>query len=305
VTKLENNILLFSITLCWASAYIFVKRLPTDFSSFAYLTLTTGIAALILVVIFFKQLKQIKKSTILSSFFLSLLLTATLLLEREGVKTLPASNASFIASLTIIVVPLLMLLLKTKPTLDNGIGSVVILLGLCLTSGFSISAFFDRGTAFMLLVCLCSAIYTIAADRFTKKESPLLISVAQMVFTAFSGFVLWIIEEPTTFASVRYTTELLSSVFILAFFTKAYAYVVLMFAQKYTDSISVTVIASTEPVVTLLLAVFIPAAFGANEAFNAYSLAGSIIIALGSVMAGSNFIKSKRLRGTAIGDDHQ
>jgi drug/metabolite transporter (DMT)-like permease len=303
VTKLENNILLFSITLCWAAAYIFVKRLPTDLSPFAYLTLTTGIAALILVGIFFKQLKQIEKSTILSSLFLSLLLTATLLLEREGVKTLPASNASFIASLTIIVVPLLMLLLKTKPTLNNGAGSVVILLGLCLTSGFSFSTFFDRGTVFMLLVCFCTAIYTIAADRFTKTENPLLISVAQMVFTAFFGFVLWIMEEPTTFLSIRYTNELLSSIFILAFFTKAYAYVALMFAQKYTDSISVTVIASTEPVVTLLLAVFIPAAFGASETFNVYSLAGSVIIALGSVIAGNDFIKTKKPKGVTIGDD--
>ena len=187
-----------------------------------------------------------------------------------------------------------MLLLKTKPTLNNGVGSGVILLGLCLTSGFSLSAFYGRGTAFMLLVCFCTAIYTIAADRFTKQENPLLISVVQMVFTAFSGFVLWTIEEPATFASVHYTNELLSSIFILAFFTKAYAYVVLMFAQKYTDSISVTVIASTEPIVTLLLAVFIPAAFGASEKFSAYSLAGAVIIAIGSVISNGCFIKSRK-----------
>jgi drug/metabolite transporter (DMT)-like permease len=294
MTKLENNILLLSVTFCWASSYIFVKRLSGELSTFAYLTLVTGIAAVILTILFFKQFRHVKKSTILSSLVLSLLLTAMLLLEREGLKSLPASNASFVASLTIIIVPILMLLLKSKPTLNNAVGAVVIVLGLCLTSGFSLSAFFDRGTVFMLLVCLSTAVYTIAADRFSKKENPLLLSVIQMIFTAFSGFVLWFAEEPTTFASVNYTNELLSSIFILAFFTKAYAYVVLMFGQKYANSMSVAIIASTEPVITLLLAVLIPAAFGTGEKFNTVSLSGAIVIALGSVIAGSNFVTLKK-----------
>jgi drug/metabolite transporter (DMT)-like permease len=83
--------------------------------------------------------------------------------------------------------------------------------------------------------------------------------------------VLWCVEEPATFASVNYTNELLSSIFILAFFTKAYAYAALMFGQKYTDSMSVAIIASTEPVVTLLIAVLIPAAFGTGEKFSGAS----------------------------------
>ncbi|MDR1320727.1 MAG: DMT family transporter [Gracilibacteraceae bacterium] len=299
MTKFENNILLLSITVCWASAYIFVKRLPDELSAFAYLTLTTGIAAALLSILFFKQLRHVKKSTILSSLVLSLLLTAILLFEREGLKSLPASNASFIASLTIVTVPLLMFLLKSGLTLNNAVGAVVIVLGLCLTSGFALSAFFSEGTVFMLLVCLATAVYTIAVDRFTKKEDPLLLSVIQMIFTAFSGFVLWFAEEPTTFASVNYTNELLSSIFILAFFAKAYAYVALMFGQKYTDSMSVAIIASTEPVITLLLAVFIPAAFGTGERFNAVSLSGAIVIAMGSVIAGSNFMTRKKSRREA------
>ena len=48
MTKTENNILLFSITLCWAASYIFIKNLPEAFSSYAYLTLTCGMAAVIM-----------------------------------------------------------------------------------------------------------------------------------------------------------------------------------------------------------------------------------------------------------------
>ena len=297
MTKTENNILLFSITLCWASSYVFIKSLPPDLSSFAYLTMTTGIAAIILVAVFWKKLKEVKLSTIKSSFILSLLLTVNLLTEKQGISMLPASNASFLAALTILAVPLLMLLLRKKPTRNNVAGAGIIVLGLCLTNRFAISAFIGAGTLFMLLACLSSAVYIISADRFTKRENPLLIGVVQMLFTALSGFVLWIFEEPTTFFSVNYTKELLSSIFILAFFTKAYAYIILMFSQKYADPIRVTIIASTEPVVTLMLAVLIPTAFGETETLSIFSLCGAIVIAFGAVVAGSGFLRSRKRTG--------
>jgi drug/metabolite transporter (DMT)-like permease len=294
MTKTENNILLFSVTLCWASSYIFVKDLPSDFSSFAYITMTTGIAAVIITVVFWNQMKQIKFGTVKSSFVLSILLTVILIAEKKGLEQLPASNAGFLAALTILAVPLFMLLFKVIPTKNNMTGAGIIVLGLCFTYRFSLSAFLNTGTFYMLLACFCSAVYIIAADRFTKQENPLLIGVVQMIFTAFFGFALWLFENPTTFWSVNYTNELLSSIFILAFFSRAYAYIVLMFAQKYSDPMSVTIIASTEPVVTLFLAVMIPVAFSSSETLNLLSLFGALIIMFGAVVAGSNLIKQKK-----------
>jgi len=154
-----------------------------------------------------------------------------------------------------------------------------------------------------MLGCLCSAVYIISADRFTKSENPLLIGVVQMVFTAIFGFALWLFEEPTTFLSVNYTKELLSSIFILAFFTKAYAYILLMFSQKYADPMRVTIIAATEPVVTLMLAVLLPSAYGASEKFNIFSLFGAVVIAIGAVVAGSDFMKSRK-KVKAVGEQN-
>jgi len=293
MSKTENNILLFSITLCWSASYIFIKNLPQELSSFAYLTMTTGIAAAILTAVFWKRMLKIRKGTLKSSLFLSFLLTAMLLVEKKGLELIPSSNASFLMSLTILIVPALLLIYKKKPSANNIAGAGIILLGICLTSRFALSAFLNMGTLFVLLSCLCSSVYIIAADRFTKREDPLLIGIMQMVFTALSGFVLWLFENPATFASVGYTKELLSSVFILAFFTKAYAYIALMFSQKYADPFRVTIIASTEPVVTLMLAAMIPVAYSSREKLTVSSLAGAVIIAAGAVVAGTSFIKRK------------
>ena len=294
MTKIENNILLFSITLCWAASYIFIKSLPPDLSSFAYLTFTTGIASLILLVVFFNQLRKITIKLVKKAAFLSILLTTNLILEKNGISLLSASNASFLAALTIIFVPLLMLFLKEKPTINNVLGAAIIVLGLCFANNFSIQGLFNRGAMYMLFGCLSSAIYIISACRFAKEENPLLIGITQMCFTAIISFTLWFFEDSRTFLSINYTRELLSSIFVLAFFSKAYAYIILMFSQKYASPISVTVIGSTEPVVTLLLAVMIPVAFGEAEKLSVFSIFGAMMIAIGAVVAGTAFLRRKK-----------
>lgn len=296
MTKTENNILLFSITLCWAASYIFIKNLPEDFSSYAYLTITTGIAAVLMTAIFFRQLSKITRSTLVKGFLLSFLLSVNLLVEKKGISMLQPATASFLAALSIIIVPVLLILLRQKPTRNQMLGTVIILAGLCVSTGFSPGELLNAGAAYMIGGCICSAVYTVAADRYTKEEDPLLICMVQMCFTALIGFFLWLREEPETFMSVTYTRELLSNLFILAFFAKAYAYVVLMFSQKYADAVSVTVIASTEPVVTLALSVLLPAAYGGTRGVTLSSVAGAMVIALGAVTAGLSFMDRKNSR---------
>lgn len=294
MTKTENNILLISITLCWASSYIFIKNLPEDFSSYAYLTLTCGIAALLMALIFAKQLRKLRKSTWIKGGILSIILSVNLLTEKKGISLLAPSNASFLAALTIIIVPLLMLFFRQKPSKNFILGACIIVLGLCISTGFTISGFYSTGTFYMLATCIGSAVYTIAVDRYVKEEDPLLICIVQMIFSTVIGFIFWYMENPKTFAGILYTRELLSNIFILAFFAKAYAYIVLMFSQKYTDAVSVTVIAATEPVITLGLSVLLPASYGGGQGISSFSVAGAVVIAAGAVVAGLHFLDRRR-----------
>ncbi|MBO5032729.1 MAG: DMT family transporter [Lachnospiraceae bacterium] len=286
MTKTESSILLFSITLCWSASYIFIRNLPEEFSSYAYLALTCGIAAAVMAVIFAKRFRQMTAGTCRRGFLLSIILSANLLLEKKGIAMMEAANASFLASLTILMVPLLQLFLHQKLSRNHMAGAGVILLGLCVSNGFDITGFCTVGTGYMLGACFCSSVYTIAADRYAKQDDPLVICIVQMTFTAVTGFILWRLESPQALREITFTKELLSNIFILAFFTKAYAYIALMFSQKYTDALRVTVIASTEPIVTLLLSLLLPAAYGGGGDFRYESLAGAVLIAAGAVTAG-------------------
>lgn len=300
MTRTESNIILFSITLCWASSYIFVKNIPDSISTFAYLTLTTGIASIILAIVFIRKLKSFNRKTLLRSFILAIIICINLIFERLGISRIPASTASFVASLNIVFVPLLLLIFKHKLTLNNIAGIIFILTGLIFTSGIKMGDTVNYGVLAMTAGCMFMAVYIITVDNFTKKSDPLLLGIGQMFFTAIIGFLLWFIEESKTFLTVTYTNEILANIFLIAFFAKAYAYIMLMYSQKYASPISVTVIASTEPVVTMVLAMLIPNTFGQTEVLTSAKVTGAIFIVAGAICAGTNFLSRNKIPDKSV-----
>jgi len=290
VTRSESSIVLFSVTLCWASSYIFIKNLPADLSSFAYMTMTSVVAALILGIVFFSRLRELRGKTLVRAAVMAAIICANLVFERLGVVQIPASTASFVAALNIVFVPFFLLFFKRKPSKNHLLGIVFILAGLVFTSGVYETGSLDPGVIYMVVACLFMAVYIIVVDGFTKQDDPLLLGVGQMFFTAGIAFVLWFFEDPRTFMSISYTNEMLANIFLLAFFARAYAYIMLMYGQKYANPLGVTVIASTEPVVTMVLALLIPSTYGTTESLTLTKLVGAGLIVLGAICAGTTFL---------------
>lgn len=299
MTRTESNIILFSITLCWASSYIFIKNLPAALSAFAYLTMTAGLASIILFIVFFKRLRDFNKKVLSRSAIMAAILCVNLVFEKLGIAAIPASTASFIASLNIVIVPLLLLFFRKKPSKNNLLGIFIILIGLALSSGIKIGQPLEIGILYMFFACFFMAVYIICTDRFTKGYDPLLLGVGQMFFTALIAFVLWNFEEPRTFLALTYSNEMLANIFMLAFFSKAYAYIMLMYSQKYANPLNVTVIASTEPIITMVLALLIPSTFGVTESFTLIKLTGAVLIAGGAICAGTSFLSKKEVKPLA------
>ena len=115
MSRTENNILLFSITLCWAASYVFIKDLPSGLSTYAYLTMTCGIAAVLLTVVFFKKLKGMKPAVIGKASILSVFLLLNLLFDKLGIDRLASSTASVLASTSILIVPVVMIMMRKCP----------------------------------------------------------------------------------------------------------------------------------------------------------------------------------------------
>ncbi|MBQ9616370.1 MAG: DMT family transporter [Selenomonadaceae bacterium] len=285
----ESSIIIFSVMLCWASAYVFIKGLPEDLSPFGYLALMNGMAAAIMVLCFFSRLKErLNRNNAVRGGILGFLGLVVLLFEKAGIERLTPSAASVLASLGIVVVPLFVLLFYHRfPTRQQVAAILLILVGVLVTNGVSPEDFPIVGSLFMLGDCIVMSLYTVIANRFSRQSDPVLLAVNQTVFMALVAFAAWFVENPRMFLDLEFTRSFLSSLFMLAIFTKAFAYIMLMYGQRYADPINVVMIFALEPVVTLLMSVFIPQSMGGvEESFTMQALLGAVLVVLGAIVSG-------------------
>ena len=293
MTKKESVIVLLSITLCWSSSYVFIKAVPEDLSVYAYLALTSGVAALLLSILSWRLFRIMNRKTLWQGLVLGLLITGNMAFEKLGLDHLPASSVSALEALNIIIVPIILLLKRKFPTRNNLVGIAIIFIGIIITSYSSMRGNGLVGTLFILGSCVMMSLYTILATEYTKENDPMLLTVLQLIVTAVTGFILWTATDPESLGRITWSQDTISYIFILAFFSKAYAYTMLMYADRYADAISVTVIAALDPVVTLLMAVIIPVS-GGSEIFSLRSLLGALIITIGAIVAGTDFLQKER-----------
>ena len=294
MTKKETVIVLFSITLCWSSSYIFIKDLSSAFNAYAYLTLTSGVAGIVLAVLFHRLLKKMDKKTLISGSVLALLIAGNILFEKMALDNLPASAVSALASMNIIIVPLILICRRQFPSRNVVTGIAIILVGLGISGHLQVQGAGLKGILYVFLSCLMMSLYTVFASDYTQESDPLVLTVLQLCVTALIGLVLWLITDPGSFTTINWSLETISYIVIIAFFSKAYAYAMLMFSEKYCSPVTVTIIAATDPIVTLALAILIPSTQGNTELFSAKSLMGACIIALGAIVAGTNFLSRKK-----------
>lgn len=299
MTKKESIFILFSITLCWSSTYIFIKDIPQEFSVYAYLALTSGVAGILLTLVMWKKLALLNRVSLRQGLILGALITASNMFEKLGLDQIPASSASVYASMGIIIVPLIMILKKEYPSRNNMVGILIILIGILTSNWGNTDGAGLLGGLYILGSAASMSVYTILATEYTKETDPSLLTVLQMLVTALFGFVLWMATDAGSLFTIEWSKMTLSYIFLIAFFSKCYAYLMLMHADKYADPVSVTIVASTEPVVTLLAAVLLPEALGGVERFSARAVAGAMIISLGAIVAGTNFLSKKSRTGTA------
>ena len=293
MTKKESIFILFSITLCWSSSYIFIKDIPQSFSVYAYLALTSGVAGIILALVMRRKFRLLNSVSLRQGLILGALITASNFFEKMGLDRIPASSASVYASMGIIIVPLILILRKQYPTRNNVVGIFIILIGILTSNWGTMGGAGLVGALYILGSAATMSMYTVLATEYTKESDPSLLSVLQMFLSAVFGFVLWMATDASSLFTIEWSQVTLSYIFLIAFFSKCYAYLMLMYADKYADAVSVTIVASTEPVVTLVAAVLLPESMGGVEQFSAKAVIGALIISLGAIVAGTNFLSKK------------
>ncbi|MGN1059777.1 MAG: DMT family transporter, partial [Clostridia bacterium] len=232
------------ITAAWGSSFILMKNVADAVPALGFLTLRFGLSALILALIFHRQLRAFNKRTILRSLVLGGLLSGYMIFQIVGLRDTSASNSAFITSLSVLMVPFLSaFLLKKAPSLSNWAGVVLALLGLVFITGIykGLTAL-TIGDLYTFLCAICVAVHIIVADRFLKEDDSLLLGIGQIFSGAILSLLVWCIQTPRTFLTVDYTPTLLTSVILTSIFCTCFAFTAQIVVQKHLPPSRVAVI---------------------------------------------------------------
>jgi drug/metabolite transporter (DMT)-like permease/anti-sigma regulatory factor (Ser/Thr protein kinase) len=298
MNKLEANLALFSVTICWSVQIIFMKNVPDTVPHFAFLALTSAVGIFVLALTYWGELKNITLTLFGKGFYLAALMTLTNILMLTGVRDVSDQASAFGSSFYVVIVPVLMLIIfKARLSALTVISILLLFGGLLLGIGLS----FHTGMMFLLAGSFVFSLYILLLDHYAKNSAPGLLAVTQIFFSAVFAAAGWLITDPGSFVTIEYSGAFISSVFVVAVFIRAYSTVMQVYAQRYVTPINATMVYSTEIIFTLLLLMVVPPLLGSEAQFPGWmEITGGALLVFGIILSNFNtsffkgfFIRSK------------
>ena len=230
----KANLILTTCSMAWGTSYIFMKLGIEGLSPLMLMALRTGIAFLILVLIFFKRLLN-------TGFLLFTNLTPIL----YGLNTITASQSGFILSTTVVLVPVIHAVISRRlPAHHVRLGIIIVLIGMVLINGGDIFAV-KPGTLLCMLSAFSYSINIVLNSYFTRQVDPLALGVYQQGFTCLYSIIGLLVFGSPIFPSTALDWI---SVLGLALLSSAYGFVVQTVVQQYTTPENTGFLFSLEPI---------------------------------------------------------
>lgn len=284
-----DAILLF-VTMIWGSSFILMKNTIVTLHPLAFLTIRFVLAAIVVVLIFHKNLKLINKKELIYGSIIGFFLFLGMVLQVIGLKYTYASKSAFITGLTVILVPLFTsLIYKAIPKSNVLIGVGLAFLGLCLLNGAKLSQF-NLGDFLTLIADLGFVFQIIFIDIFTSKKdiNTVNLSIVQLVSAAIFYIIFSQIYRVSIFG-LELTAISIMTILITGILGTALAFTAQVFVQKYTTPTHTALIFSAEPVFGAIFSALIPSYNNTVEILPLISYIGCGLILIGMIIAEINF----------------
>ena len=280
--QLKADLFLIFITAVWGSSFTLMKNILEDIPPFAFLALRFSTAAIILLIIFHKKLKELSKASILKGFIIGLMLFGSLALQVIGLNYTTAPNSAFITSLSVVMVPIVSsILLKKKPARSSMIGVAFALIGLFFVSG-GLNFKVNIGEILTLFCAVCVTMQIIFIDKFTNNEDPVLLGILQVVFSAILSIGSWMYID---FKPFTINQNIVITILVTGVLGTALAYTGQTIVQKFTSPTRAALIFTLEPVFGVIFFILIPNSQSISEKIALHTLLGCVLILSGTLIS--------------------
>lgn len=249
--QLKADLMLLMITVFWGASYMLTKIGLEGLEPFNLTALRFIIAFIIATIVFRKEIFSADVRTIKYAFILGIILFGMFISMAFGLGHTTASNAGFLISLSVILIPIIsFVFLKQKIEKKVIMGVCLALIGIAL---MTLDAKFtvNIGDLLCILCALLCSIHVIVIGIFTKEVDPIALGALQL---GFAGIFSIIFSAFTETISLPRTALSWLSVLLLSIFCTAIGYIVQTIAQQHTTATHTGLILSLEPVFSAIFA---------------------------------------------------
>lgn len=236
---------ILATTIIWGSSFFILKNAIDELPTFFVLALRFLIAAVVVFIIFFKNLIKIDKKTLVRGLILGLILSCGYILQTLGLETTtPAKNAFLTAAYCIMVPFFGWAMFKKKPTIFNILAAIISVVGIGLIS-LEGSFRMAQGDYLTLASAIFYALQILFIATFVKKSDFKQLLFLELLTVGIICLVISLFAEPIP-QKVNVTQWL--SLIYLGVVASCVAQLLQIFGQKYTPANNVSIILSLEAV---------------------------------------------------------
>jgi drug/metabolite transporter (DMT)-like permease len=247
-----GRLALVATTMIWGTSFVVQKNTLDSISTLYLLSIRFTVAAVFLLLLGIKNIKQINKEYIKGGVIMGVLLSAAYIVQTYGlVYTTPGKNAFLTASYCVITPFLFWIFKRQRPDKYNFIAAALCILGVGLISVDS-NLSINKGDALTLMCGVFYAFHIMAIDRHAEGKNPALLTAVQFGTAAVITWTLALVFEP-------FPTEVPSSAMFslgyLSIVCTGVCYLLQTFGQKNTPATQASILLTLEAVFGTLVSV--------------------------------------------------
>lgn len=275
--KYKGELGLLLTALIWGSGFVASDLAIGYFTPYQVMALRFGIAALLLLGLFFRQARRMSRQTLRDGIILGILLYVSFLAQTIGLLyTTPAKNA-FLTAVNVIIVPFIgMMLYRRRIDRFGTIGAFLAAAGVGLIS-LNLDLSVNIGDLLTLACAVGFAFQIFFTGEFLKRGADAIqLTIVQLVTAAALALVMAglapVLHLGQAKGGTSLQTALLAAVYLGVFSTTA-CYLLQTTAQKWTNETRTAVILCLESVFGALFSAAI-----LHERLSVRTLIGSALV---------------------------
>lgn len=281
-----GELLLLLTAIFWGLGYIGVDVLVAKGMSSTTIIFTRFlIAAIVLIIIFYKKVK-VNKEAIVGSMITGIVLFLAFMFQTIAINYTTITNISFLTSVNIVFVPILSFILLGKKIKVQHILSIILtLIGIwILTGGMSQ---INKGDILTLICAFFFGMHMVMIAYYSKTVEIYTLAIGQMLVTSLLGFLAALIYNVPIVDEVN-NTSLLILLFV-GLVPSALCFLFQNIGLKQMDESKGSIILSTEALWGVLFSVLL-----LGEKVTVFVLIGGLLMFLAVFIDEINFKKNKK-----------